>query len=97
MRYHAALVQLLHGRWREGFANFESRLTAPSLDGARTFVPPPYPRWRGGPPDGGLLVLFTEQGRGDVPHEVASASLADAKPLTSLVSSVRRTDPAGCR
>jgi tetratricopeptide (TPR) repeat protein len=66
VRYHAALVQLLHGQWREGWANFESRLTAPSLDGARTFIPPPYPRWRGEPPDGGLLVLFTEQGRGDV-------------------------------
>ena len=47
-------------------ANFESRLTAPSLDSARTFIPPPYPRWRGEPPDGDLLVLFTEQGRGDV-------------------------------
>ena len=66
VRYHAALVQLLHGRWREGWSNFESRLTAPSLDSARTFIPPPYPRWRGEPPDGGLLVLFTEQGRGDV-------------------------------
>jgi hypothetical protein len=59
-------VQLLHGQWREGWSNFESRLTAPSLDSARTFIPPPYPRWRGEPPDGGLLVLFTEQGRGDV-------------------------------
>jgi|RhiMethySRZTD1v2_1073278.scaffolds.fasta_scaffold38162_4 tetratricopeptide (TPR) repeat protein len=66
VRYHAALVQLLHGQWREGWSNFESRLTAPSLDSARTFIPPPYPRWRGEPPDGGLLVLFTEQGRGDV-------------------------------
>jgi hypothetical protein len=59
-------VQLLHGQWGEGWSNFESRLTAPSLDSARTFIPPPYPRWRGEPPDGGLLVLFTEQGRGDV-------------------------------
>ena len=66
VRYHAALVQLLHGQWGEGWSNFESRLTAPSLDSARTFIPPPYPRWRGEPPDGGLLVLFTEQGRGDV-------------------------------
>ena len=66
VRYHAALVQLLHGQWREGWSNFKSRLTAPSLDSARTFIPPPYPRWRGEPPDGSLLVLFTEQGRGDV-------------------------------
>src|SRR5207237_8076653 len=27
---------------------------------------PPYRRWSGEPPDGELLVLFTEQGRGDV-------------------------------
>jgi hypothetical protein len=66
VRYHAALVQLLHGRWQEGWSNFDARLTAPSLDSARTFIPPPFPRWRGEPPDGGLLVLFTEQGRGDV-------------------------------
>jgi tetratricopeptide (TPR) repeat protein len=66
VRYHAALVQLLHGEWREGWANFDARLTAPSLNSARTFVPPPFPRWRGEPPDDHLLVLFTEQGRGDV-------------------------------
>jgi tetratricopeptide (TPR) repeat protein len=66
VRYHAALVQLLHAQWRDGWRNFEARLTAPSLDGARRFIPPPFPRWRGEPPDDGLLVLFTEQGRGDV-------------------------------
>src|SRR5262249_50742036 len=43
-----------------------SRLTARSLDTTRTFVPPAYPRWNGEPPDGNLLVLLTEQGRGDV-------------------------------
>ncbi|MGB9365762.1 MAG: tetratricopeptide repeat-containing glycosyltransferase family protein [Xanthobacteraceae bacterium] len=66
VRYHAALVELLHGRWREGFEHYEARLTARSLDTTRTFVPPAYPRWNGEPPDGNLLVLFTEQGRGDV-------------------------------
>ena len=66
VRYHAALVELLHGRWAEGFAHYDSRLTARSLDTTRTFVPPAYPRWNGEPPDGNLLVLLTEQGRGDV-------------------------------
>jgi len=66
VRYHAALVQLQHGRWREGFAHFDARLTARSLDTTRTFIPPSYPRWNGEPPDGNLLVLLTEQGRGDV-------------------------------
>jgi tetratricopeptide (TPR) repeat protein len=65
VRYHAALVQLLHAQWRDGWRNFEARLTAPSLNSARQFIPPPFPRWRGEPCDD-LLVLFTEQGRGDV-------------------------------
>jgi len=66
VRYHAALVELLHGRWREGWAHYEARLTARSLDTTRTFIPPAYRRWQGEPLDGDLLVLFTEQGRGDV-------------------------------
>ena len=66
VRYHAALVELLHGRWREGWVHYEARLTARSLDTTRTFIPPAYPRWQGEPLDGDLLVLLTEQGRGDV-------------------------------
>jgi tetratricopeptide (TPR) repeat protein len=66
VRYHAALVELLHGRWSEGWPHYDARLTARSLDTTRTFVPPAYPRWNGEPPDGNLLVLLTEQGRGDV-------------------------------
>ena len=66
VRYHAALVELLHGRWGEGWPHYDARLTARSLDTTRTFIAPSYPRWRGEPLDGDLLVLFTEQGRGDV-------------------------------
>jgi tetratricopeptide (TPR) repeat protein len=66
VRYHAALVELLHGRWREGWAHYDARLTARSLDTTRTFIAPAYPRWQGEPLNGDLLVLFTEQGRGDV-------------------------------
>jgi len=66
VRYHAALVELLHGQWREGWAHYDARLTARSLDTTRTFIPPAYPRWQGEPLGGDLLVLFTEQGRGDV-------------------------------
>jgi tetratricopeptide (TPR) repeat protein len=65
VRYHAALVELLHGRWQEGFAHYDARLGARSLGATGVFVPPPYPRWGGEPPDGNLLVLLTEQGRGD--------------------------------
>src|SRR5947209_3901778 len=66
VRYHAALVELLHGRWREGWEHYDARLTARSLDTTRTFIPPAYRRWQGEPLNGDLLVLFTEQGRGDV-------------------------------
>ena len=66
VRYHAALVELLHGRWQEGLPHYDARLTARSLDTTRTFIPPAFPRWQGEPLDGDLLVLFTEQGRGDV-------------------------------
>jgi hypothetical protein len=66
VRYHASLVELLHGRWREGFPRYESRLTAPSLDSSRKFIAPTSTRWNGEPPGDYLLVLFTEQGRGDV-------------------------------
>lgn len=66
VRYHAALVELLHGRWHDGWPKYDARLTARSLDNVRTFIPPAFPRWRGEPLGGDLLVLFTEQGRGDV-------------------------------
>lgn len=66
VRYHGALVELLHGRWQEGWPHYDARLTAPSLDATRTFIPPAFPRWTGEAPDGSLLVLLTEQGRGDV-------------------------------
>lgn len=66
VRYHAALVELLHGRWLEGWPKYDARLTARSLDADRTFIPPAYPRWQGEPLGDDLLVLFTEQGRGDV-------------------------------
>jgi len=103
VRYHAALVELLHGRWREGFAHYDARLTARTLDPTRTFVPPPYPRWNGEPPDGGLLVLMTEQGRGDaiqfarfvtelskVGHRVAIATRPDyASMFTSIAGTER--------
>jgi tetratricopeptide (TPR) repeat protein len=66
VRYHAALVELLHGRWQEGWPKYDARLTARSLDADRKFIPPAFPRWQGEPLGGDLLVLFTEQGRGDV-------------------------------
>jgi tetratricopeptide (TPR) repeat protein len=75
VRYHASLVELLHGRWREGFPKYESRLSAPSLDYSRKFIAPACSRWNGEPPGDYLLVLFTEQGRGDVVQFARFASM----------------------
>lgn len=66
VRYYASMVELLHGRWREGWPHYEARLTARSLDTDRKFIAPAFRRWEGEPLGDDLLVLFTEQGRGDV-------------------------------
>jgi hypothetical protein len=103
VRYHTALVELMHGRWREGFAHYDARLTARTLDPTRTFVPPPFPRWAGEPPDRGLLVLLTEQGRGDAiqfarfatelsksGHRVAIATQPDYASMFARIAGLER-------
>jgi tetratricopeptide (TPR) repeat protein len=57
-------VYLLRGRWAEGWPLYERRFDIDptgvlGADFAR------FPRWRGEPPDGGPLLLVTEQGLGD--------------------------------
>jgi hypothetical protein len=63
VRATCGVIELLHGRWIEGWDHFESRhhvltpfVAAPALA---------LPRWNGEPPDGGLLLLVAEQGLGD--------------------------------
>ncbi len=87
VRYSAALVELLHGRWREGWEHYEARLTASGLDSERKFVPPALPRWQGEPLNGALLALFTEQGRGDVIQFARFAThLANAGERVAIVT-----------
>jgi hypothetical protein len=56
-----ALIHLLRGNWEAGWADHEYRVRV----GPPTFVPLPYPIWRGEPLAGQRLVLVAEQGFGD--------------------------------
>ncbi len=62
-RYNLAFLQLHTGDYRQGFANFEVRLSMASLaiDG-RTYR---QPRWDGSALSGKSLLIFCEQGLGD--------------------------------
>lgn len=62
--YNMAYVQLRSGDYQAGFANFEARLAMKSLkiDG-RSY---PQPRWDGSPLRGRSILVFGEQGLGDV-------------------------------
>lgn len=64
IRYLASLVQLLHGRWQEAWPNYERRI-ALKVGFPPGFTPPPFPLWRGEEPDGSLLLIRCEHGRGD--------------------------------
>jgi tetratricopeptide (TPR) repeat protein len=64
IRYLVSLMQLLHGRWREAWPNYERRV-ALKIGIPPDFTPPPFPLWRGEEPDGGLLLIRCEHGRGD--------------------------------
>jgi tetratricopeptide (TPR) repeat protein len=67
IRYQAAIMELLHGRWREAWPKHESperyqdRLLA-------QFAAGPWLRWQGETLDDGVLVLVSEQGLGDAIH-----------------------------
>ncbi|ROR34918.1 tetratricopeptide repeat protein [Inmirania thermothiophila] len=62
VQWQRAIVLLLHGRLREGFAAYEARFR----HGTPGFPkPPPDPVWDGRPLQGGTLLLHPEQGLGD--------------------------------
>jgi len=63
-RYNSAQLQLRSGDYQAGFASFEARLAMSSLqvDG-RSYS---QPRWDGSPLEGRSILVFGEQGLGDV-------------------------------
>jgi tetratricopeptide (TPR) repeat protein len=92
--FTTSLIELLHGRWRQGWKNYESR-----LDVQDVVRPLPYPRWAGETLIDETLVLVTEQGFGDaiqfvrfVPElagrarQIALLTTDSLKPLLSTVA-----------
>lgn len=61
-RYHRALMLISLGRWREGFAEWETRTVLPNIHLA---VPSRITYWRGEPLAGKRIVLVHEQGYGE--------------------------------
>ncbi|MDD2900520.1 MAG: tetratricopeptide repeat protein, partial [Desulfuromonadaceae bacterium] len=62
--YNMAFIQLRNGDYRNGFANFEARLAV----GKFNIDPRRYrqPRWDGSPLNGRSILIYGEQGMGDV-------------------------------
>lgn len=62
--YNLAYLQLRKGDYQAGFANFEARLEMKSLKiDDRSYL---QPRWDGAPLEGRSILVFGEQGLGDV-------------------------------
>jgi tetratricopeptide (TPR) repeat protein len=61
--FRTGLIDLLHGRWDEGWAKWERRIALGI--GVPADFSPPCPRWTGEPLGDDLLVLRAEQGLGD--------------------------------
>lgn len=62
LRWDRSLTLLQVGRYGEGFADHDSRLSLPSYQNRLA----PGPMWDGSPLDGRTILLTTEQGFGDV-------------------------------
>lgn len=63
-KFNLAYLQLRNGDYLAGFANFEARLAIEKMKiDSRSY---PQPRWDGSPLDGSSILLFGEQGMGDV-------------------------------
>jgi len=62
--YNMGFIQLRRGDYRHGFANFEARLAIEKFN----IDPRKYkqPRWDGSPLDGRSILIYGEQGMGDV-------------------------------
>lgn len=62
--YNMAFIQLRNGDYRQGFANFEARLAIEKFNiDSRIYL---QPRWDGSPLNGKSILVYGEQGMGDV-------------------------------
>lgn len=84
-RWNRALTWLCSGDWERGFEEFEWRWKMPFLK-PRHFA---QPLWDGAPLEGRTILLYAEQGLGDVIHFVRFAAQVKARGGRVLVESPR--------
>ncbi|MEO5375315.1 MAG: tetratricopeptide repeat-containing glycosyltransferase family protein [Alphaproteobacteria bacterium] len=73
--FHRALVHLLEGDWREGFAEYQWRWRMAEFRSPHVS----RPWWDGGPLDGRTILLHAEQGFGDILQFVRFAPAVKAQ------------------
>jgi tetratricopeptide (TPR) repeat protein len=79
--YNHGLFLLLQGNFEQGWREHEWRLLM------KGHAPPlsPGPKWDGGPLDGKTILLYAEQGRGDILQFIRYAALVKKRGATVLV------------
>lgn len=99
-RYYRSMANLRLGRWQQGFAEFEARLDQP--DAVPQDLLEGKPKWDGSALAGKTLLIYPEQGMGDMLQFLRYAPLCKAAgarvmvccqpPLASLLSTVSDVD-----
>lgn len=79
-----ALIELVTGNLRQGFAEYEWRRRCPDAVPPRNF---PQPAWTGQPLDGKTILLFPEQGFGDAIHFVRYVPMVAARGAKVILES----------
>ncbi|MDH4284080.1 MAG: tetratricopeptide repeat-containing glycosyltransferase family protein [Gallionellaceae bacterium] len=99
-RYYRSMEYLLLGRWQEGFLDHESRLDLPGYAFDEMFAD--KPEWDGSDLTGQTLLIYPEQGVGDMIHFLRYAKACKARgarvmvcchpPLASLLKTAEDID-----
>ena len=80
--FYRAVHRLLHGRYKEGWAEYQARWAVPGHP--RAIVP--KPEWTGTALDGKTILLIAEQGHGDIFQFVRYAKLVKERGGTVILS-----------